>query len=337
MTTNVLVLGYGYIGEVTAGLLADHYRVTVLDPNSTVNDERLVYLRDKHLKPKYFKGIDLVVNCLPSRLSPKVVKACIKNKVPLVDVSYADPLPGKDVHKAAVEAGIPMLFDCGVDPGLVNMAVGKVIAEEGQINSGTIYLGGMAESPAYPFGYSVTWSPEDLLNEYERPARFVENGKICKAKALSELETIIIKGNEYEAFLVDNLRSLTTNKNVNNLKAKTLRWPGHVKAVTPLIENGTFIKTIKKECSNIPDIVIGKVILNDRIFVLEEDGGFQISAMQKCTAGSCAAFARLVIEHDLKPGIWSPEQVGENSEYYKYVIDELGIICYFGEITEEER
>ena len=66
----------------------------------------------------------------------------------------------------------------------------------------------------------------------------------------SELETLTVDGaGEMEAFLSDGLRTLVeTLPQVPRMEEKTLRWPGHVAAVRPLVERGTFLDEFRARC-----------------------------------------------------------------------------------------
>ena len=85
---------------------------------------------------------------------------------------------------------LTILHDCGIAPGLSHLVAGRAIRRG--YNEVGIYVGGVS---AYSEDdYVITWSPEDLLEEYTRPARIVESGQIKKVPALSGLGPINIPG-----------------------------------------------------------------------------------------------------------------------------------------------
>jgi len=63
----------------------------------------------------------------------------------------------------------------------------------GKVDELIIYVGGNSQETIKSFGYVVTWSPEDLIEECTRPARVVHNGVIKSFPALSGLESLSIK------------------------------------------------------------------------------------------------------------------------------------------------
>jgi saccharopine dehydrogenase-like NADP-dependent oxidoreductase len=80
------------------------------------------------------------------------------------------------------------------------------------------------------------------MEEYTRPARYQENGKIVTRPALSEAELIDFdQPGTLESFNTDGLRSLLfTLPHIPNMKEKTLRYPGHISLMQSLLKAGFF-------------------------------------------------------------------------------------------------
>src|SRR5438477_10212008 len=135
---------------------------------------------------------DLVVGALPGRLGLAAAQAAVKAKRHYVDLSYYIE-DAVQLHGAALAAGVAIVPDCGLAPGLSNLIAGRALAtrKPKEIN---IQVGGFADDPKKPYGYVITWSPEDLLDEYVRPARIIRDGKVVEVPALSGLEIIKIPG-----------------------------------------------------------------------------------------------------------------------------------------------
>src|SRR5207244_3412258 len=94
-----------------------------------------------------------------------------------------------------------------------------------------------------PYQYKAPFAPLDVVEEYTRPARMVENGQQVTRPALSETELIDFEPvGTLEAFNTDGLRSLLTTIDAPNMKEKTLRWPGHAELMRVLRETGYFDK-----------------------------------------------------------------------------------------------
>src|SRR5690606_36768209 len=93
-----------------------------------------------------------------------------------------------------------------------------------------------------PFEYKAPFSPVDVIEEYTRPARLMENGQVVTKPALTEIELMDFNGvGTLEAFNTDGLRSiLHTMAHIPNMKEKTLRYPGHCELITALQRSGFF-------------------------------------------------------------------------------------------------
>ncbi|RDD52979.1 MAG: saccharopine dehydrogenase family protein [Candidatus Korarchaeota archaeon NZ13-K] len=204
---------------------------------------RKVEIKDADDLYRIMKDVDLAVNSLPGKFGRLSWIAAIKARTDLVDISYSEDDPTA-YNMQASEAGVTIVPDAGVAPGLSNMMAGRAYAQLEEVRELKVYVGGIPEEPIPPLGYLVTWSPEDLIEEYVRDARIVENGSITKKPALTDLERIHIpEVGELEAFLTDGLRSmLKTLKGVNFMVEKTLRWPGHAEKIELLRTLGFFSK-----------------------------------------------------------------------------------------------
>src|SRR5207247_432486 len=82
---------------------------------------------------------------------------------------------------------------------------------------------------AVPGDYAAVFSPVDVIEEYVRPARYVENGHLVVRPALSDAEYIDFpEVGTLEAFNTDGLRTMAKTMKVRNMKEKTMRYPGHI-------------------------------------------------------------------------------------------------------------
>ena len=103
-------------------------------------------------------------------------------------------------------------------------------------------MGGLPVERNWPWEYKAGFAPADVIEEYVRPARQVENGEVVVHEALSEPELVHFEGlGSLEAFHTDGLRSLTeTLGDIPNIREKTLRYPGHIERMRALREAGFF-------------------------------------------------------------------------------------------------
>src|SRR5690606_37486262 len=129
----------------------------------------------------------------------------------------------------AKEQGVTAVVDCGLAPGLGNILFGRLNEELDSIDTFLCHVGGLPVVRRKPYEYAAVFSPLDVIEEYTRPARFIENGALVVRPALSDVEKMDLPGvGTLEAFNSDGLRTLAVTMKAPNMKEKTLRYPGHV-------------------------------------------------------------------------------------------------------------
>jgi saccharopine dehydrogenase-like NADP-dependent oxidoreductase len=187
------------------------------------------------------KDFNLAMGFLPGKLGYRLAEACIEARRNLVDVSYMPKNPLTLNHKAK-KAEITIIPDCGLAPGISNILVGHAAKKLERVQTVHIMVGGLPEKPIPPLGYIITWSPENLIDEYVRKAKIVKDGKKTEVEALSGLEEVEFpKLGALEAFYTDGLRTLPeTIKNAKEMWEKTLRYPGHAEKIKLLKALGFF-------------------------------------------------------------------------------------------------
>ena len=251
----VLVLGAGMVGSVAAADLAatPGFEVTVADT------ERKSLARARTRSGGKVRTLtadaggaakaaalvrrtkaDLVLGALPSRFGFDVMGGVISAKRPYVDISFM-PEDFREHDRAARRAGVPVVADCGVAPGMSNMLAGWAARTLERCHTIEIMVGGLPRTRHWPWQYKAPFSHHDVIEEYVRPSRMVENGKIVVREALSEPELVTVPGvGTLEAFYTDGLRSLADTLKVPNMREKTMRWPGHAELMRTLRHLGLF-------------------------------------------------------------------------------------------------
>ena len=87
--------------------------------------------------------------------------------------------------------------------------VGHAAAQLAAVDDVEIMVGGLPRERRWPFDYKAGFAPADVIEEYVRPARMVERGRVVTKEALSEPELLDFPGvGTLEAFNTDGLRSL---------------------------------------------------------------------------------------------------------------------------------
>ncbi len=252
MSQQVVVLGAGMVGEAVAGDMArEGFRVTVVEareealrraggtPGVTVVQGDLS--RPEAVK-KAVAGADLVLGALPSALGLQTLRAVIEARRTYVDISFM-PENAWDLDSLAREQGVCAVVDCGVAPGVSNLLCGHALTLLERCDRLEIYVGGLPEERRWPYEYKAGFAPGDVLEEYTRPARLVERGRIVVKEALSEPELLDFPGvGTLEAFNTDGLRSLAYTLKVPEMREKTMRYPGHIGLMRVLRHTGFFSK-----------------------------------------------------------------------------------------------
>jgi lysine 6-dehydrogenase len=252
----VLVLGSGMMGTAIAQDMCDGDNVSEvvvadLDKKRTegvvarlgsdkVSGRRLD-VKDVQATKKLMKGFDVAVCALPEGLNTYASKAAIGAKVHLVDLAYGHRQLEFDGQ--ARKAGIAIVPDCGVAPGLTNVLAAHGASLMDKVDDIRIVCGGLPQKPLPPLGYRITWSTWGLINMYCGKARLVRDGDIVEVDAMSDLERIEFPGlGELEAFTTDGLSTLlvTMKGKVRNMVEKTARYPGHAEKIMTMKSLGLF-------------------------------------------------------------------------------------------------
>jgi len=249
---NVAVLGAGLVGAPMAVDLArsGEFEVTVADIDRTALDRlsalnpaiRTVKadLSDPAAVTALAQDHDLVLSAVPGFMGFATLKSIIEAGRDVVDIAFfpEDPF---GLDSLAQERGVTAIVDCGVAPGMSNLLAGHVDRMLDRTETILIYVGGLPEVREWPFEYKAVFSPIDVIEEYTRPARYIENGRLVVREALSDPELLDFPGiGTLEAFNSDGLRSLADTLEAPNMKEKTLRYPGHIEKMAVMRATGLF-------------------------------------------------------------------------------------------------
>jgi saccharopine dehydrogenase-like NADP-dependent oxidoreductase len=250
-TKKVVVLGAGMIGSTIArDLAADSgLRVDVADVSPEAlariaEGGRAGTVRADLAEPDAVRrlvgGYDLMIGALPSVIGLQSLRAGLEAGRDVVDISFMPENP-LELDDLARERGATAVVDAGVAPGLSNMMAGFAASRLDPCERLEIDVGGLPVERRWPFDYKAGFAPWDVLEEYTRPARIVEHGRVVVKEALSEPELVDIPGvGTLESLTTDGLRSLIHTLEVPFMKEKTLRWPGHAELMRALRETGFF-------------------------------------------------------------------------------------------------
>ncbi|MCK4309101.1 MAG: saccharopine dehydrogenase NADP-binding domain-containing protein, partial [Candidatus Atribacteria bacterium] len=298
---------------------------------------------------------DIVIGAVPGFLGFNMLRSVIEAGKNIVDISFmAENTLSLD--ELAKKKGVTAVVDMGVAPGMSHMIVGYVDSLLDETESATILVGGLPVIREWPYEYKIAWSPKDVIEEYIRPARLIEGGKIVEKPALSDLELVNLpKIGTLEAFNTDGLRSLLYTLNIPLMKEKTLRYPGYAEKMRMLRETGFFSDTpIKVGGAKVKPIDLTAKLLFPK-WELEEgeeeltvmrvivqgkkegkrlcytydlldyyDKNEKATSMSRATGFPCAIMARLIAQGEFQyPGVCPPEYIGREHKAYQKVMEEL--------------
>lgn len=360
----IIILGAGMVGKAMAIDLSKAYKVKSVDidkeslnylsANYKIDTEVLDVTNEKNLS-NAIQNFDLVISAVPGFLGLQTMKTVIKNKKNLVDISFL-PEGVLDLDDMAKQYGVTVVMDCGVAPGMPNIIAGYH-HEKMQIENFEYMVGGLPKERTFPFEYKAPFSPCDVIEEYTRPARFVENGEMVIKPAMSDTELLDFENiGTLEAFNSDGLRSLIyTLNDIPNMKEKTLRFPGHIKMIQALKAAGFLdynpIKVKGKEI--VPFDVTSEILFNSwklnpedkeftimRVKVQGKENGVKkeitydlydeydpiekISSMARTTGFTATATADMILNNVFnEKGMFPPELVGKRPECFKYILNYL--------------
>jgi len=359
--SKIIVLGAGMVGKAMAIDLSKNHDVTSadiekksLDFLSSSYSIKTINLdvRNAEELASTVKDFDLVISAVPGFLGLNVMINVIKSEKNLVDISFL-PEDVMQLDNLAKENNVTVVMDCGVAPGMPNYIVGYH-NELMEIESMEYMVGGLPKVRTFPFEYKAPFSPCDVVEEYTRPARYMENGHFVVKPAMSDTELIDF-GNigTLEAFNSDGLRSLvyTLNK-IPNLKEKTLRFPGHARLIqafkaagfldhqpidingqsispfdftTKLLFNAWKLNPEEREFTIMRVIIKGTEngVKKEIVYDLfdEYDSVEKISSMARTTGFTATATAQMILDGVFtEKGVFPPELVGKRAECFSYVL-----------------
>ena len=248
--SNVIVIGAGMVGSAMAIDMAKRHKVTLTDLNrETLNriqkEHKSILVQDLDVKQieklkATIEPFDLVICAVPGFLGFQTLKAIIEAGKNVVDISFF-PENALELDELAKKNGVTAIVDCGVAPGMDNILLGYH-DKKMKIDRFECLVGGLPKVKTWPFCYKAPFSPVDVIEEYTRPARYVENGVEIVREPLTDCEYVEFENvGTLESFNTDGLRSIIhTMGHIPNMKEKTLRYPGHVEYVKVLKESGFF-------------------------------------------------------------------------------------------------
>ena len=191
--SKVLILGAGLVARPLVRYLLDHGSEVIvasrtvskavnLVDNHPMGTAKELNLKDEDSLKKEVSEADLVISMVPYAFHPIVARYCIEYKKNMVTTSYVSEAM-TNLNDAAKNAGILILNELGLDPGIDHMEAMRIIHEAegagGEISNFTSYCGGLPapEANTNPFGYKFSWSPLGVLLAGKNSAEYKKDGE----------------------------------------------------------------------------------------------------------------------------------------------------------------
>ena len=354
------------VGSAMAIDLVKNHEVTLTDYKQEVLDRvkekcpdlstSRLDVTDKTKLQSTIKEYDLVVCAVPGFLGFETLRSILEEGKDVVDISFF-PENSLELDALAKEKNVTAIVDCGVAPGMGNIILGYH-NEKMKVTDFECLVGGLPKTKKWPFAYKAPFSPVDVIEEYTRPARYVEHGQVVVREALSDCEYVDFdKVGTLESFNSDGLRSLIfTMPHIPNMKEKTLRYPGHVEYIKVLKESG-FFKTDKIEVDggevspleftskilfdvwklgeNEEELTVMRVTLKGEdlsgdpaevVYNLHDEfeADSQTSSMARTTGYTATAAVNMFLEGLFEEkGVFPPELVGKHEACFDYILKYL--------------
>ncbi|HMR55894.1 MAG TPA: saccharopine dehydrogenase NADP-binding domain-containing protein, partial [Cyclobacteriaceae bacterium] len=216
----VVVLGAGLVGKAIAIDLSKNFDVTSAD----INEQALAELSTLGIQTQkadianasdlqaLVKPFDLVVGAVPGFMGFETCRQVIEAGKNMVDISFfpEDPFLLDDLAR---KKNVTIITDCGVAPGMGNVMLGYQ-NKKMRVTSYECLVGGLPLVREWPYEYKAVFSPIDVIEEYVRPARYVQNGGLVIKEALSDPELVHFdEVGTLESWNSDGLRSLLKTMN----------------------------------------------------------------------------------------------------------------------------
>lgn len=255
----ILVLGAGRMGYgaawdlihsdcIESVTVADMDRVKVEELQKRLDSPKIrievLDVSDRTEVARLMRGHHAAISCVVYTLNLMLAEVAIETGVHFCDLggnnTVVDAELSLDSH--AKEAGITIIPDCGLAPGMVSILVADAASHLDTLDSIRIRVGGLPQHPEPPLNYQIVFSVEGLINEYIEPVRVIRDGEIIEVEPMVELEELEFEGlGKFEAFNTSGGTSTlpkTFKGRVRELNYKTIRYPGHCERFKLLMDLG---------------------------------------------------------------------------------------------------
>ncbi|GAB4573594.1 MAG: saccharopine dehydrogenase family protein [Anaerolineae bacterium] len=318
-------------------------------------------VRDYDALVAFLEGVDVYLCAAPYRFIPACTQAAIHARTSMVDLGghTETVLRQLDMNDEAKAAGISIVPDCGMGPGL-NNTMGLYTVEQLEARGAVprevrIWDGGLPVDPPEPWGYQASFHINGLTNEYSGKAVFLRDGKITLVDTFTELEILEFEGlGKLEAFVASGGTSTvpyTYEGKLQIYENKICRYPGHFAQFKAFKDLGLFeeepieivpgkVRISPREFYHAllgPQIEVDQVIdicvmrargtgeLNGRDISLVVDlvDGYDeatgFNGMERLTGWHAAIMCEFIARGEVGPGVWPMEKAVTSTRFMEKI------------------
>mgnify|MGYP006404205569 CR=1 FL=1 len=246
----VLVLGAGFVaGPLVNTLLNDPRNELTVASQFLADAEKLagtrqrvkaqaVDVNDDNDLHQQIAAHDIVVSLVPYQFHAQIARQCIATRRHLITASYENN-DIKALSAEAKSAGITVLNEMGLDPGIDHLSAMKIIdevhADDGRILSFESWCGGLPSPSANtnPLGYKFSWAPRSVLQALLNNAKYLKNGQqvqltsdqlLAQPETLQISDSLVLEGYPNRDSM--GYQHVYGLRDVNTMLRGTLRYPG---------------------------------------------------------------------------------------------------------------
>ena len=304
------------------------------------------------------RGHDSVISCVNYWYNVPLSRAAIAAGSNFCDLGGNNTIVDQQLalDAEARDAGISIIPDCGLAPGMVSILAMHGAAQFDEVEEIHIRVGGLPQKPEPPLDYQLVFSVEGLINEYIEPARVIRGGKIVEVESMTESEEIAFEGfPPLEAFQTSGGTSTlpeTFRGTIRELDYKTIRYAGHCAKFKAMIDLGlcSSEEVATSAGSFVPRKAFGKLLeLNlpadgpDYVLVRVDvvgDGGKRfrmdivdrqdeangISAMMRTTAFPASIIAQMMAKGEVLARGATPQEKAVDPKKFLAELQRRGIV-----------
>jgi len=195
-----------------------------------------------------FSRADVAIDLLPRQFALNVCQAAIQTGVGVVNTNYAGSISHLGIQ--AQEAGISIIPECGLDPGIDLIIYGEAGRRFDELHTIKSYCGGFPEKSASdnPLHYKVSWTWEGVLSSSKRDSRAIIDGRLVDIPGARQHDTGSVHSVDFpglgqleaipngNAVLYTDLLGVT--ETIKETGRYSLRWPGWSSFWRPLKQLG---------------------------------------------------------------------------------------------------